>query len=80
MFRAELITSASKTIKADLCKNISGQLRPQDYVAQGVIDKSQLKELLDTAELSDQLKHEVIPQLVKEFDDFKIVPTSSRDL
>jgi len=79
VLRPELVSGYNKPIKADLKKKIPGQLLKNDYHI-NVKDSEEIQDLEDLAHLSQYLQQEVIPVLVKEFDDLKTIPVSSRQL
>jgi hypothetical protein len=57
-----LVAAFSKTpINVDLKKEIPGQISANYYTNEKIFDKEQLRDFLDVAEMSEQLRTGVIP-------------------
>ena len=76
VLRPEIVSSFSKPVKSDLKKQIPGLIKRSDL--QSSKDVSEIEDMRDVLEVSQKIKSEVLPKIIRDLDDLKIVALSSK--
>lgn len=78
VLRPEIVSGFSKQVKADLKKQIPGLIKKSEL--QPSKDSQEIEDIRDLLEISQKIKSNVLPKIIRDLDDLKLVVLSSGQL